>query len=308
MKDFFEKLNELGKPKRTDIIEKDYHLHRLLHHISQEDDLRDTLVFKGGTCLIKAYNGYYRFSEDIDFTWKDKEIWKGKSKTEIVKRCSKEITELTDDFKVISDRLGMIFSGDKTNTDEVHISSGGRMVLFFIGYDSEILNMQSRIKIEINFMEHMLYPFKMKKLKSYVGGIESEEIKFLYEDLWEEYSKPLSLTCYDPREIFIEKCRASMTRRTYKLRDVLDIYYMENSNAFSIPTYKEAIKEKTKFMLDLYERYRENIESMRFPSTEILSSEEMKLMLLPQPKGLEHNIKRIHQQLDDVRKELLDEL
>ncbi len=66
MKDFFESLNVSGKPKRNDIIEKDYYLHRLLHHISKDEYLYSNLVFKGGTCLMKAYTGYYRFSEDID--------------------------------------------------------------------------------------------------------------------------------------------------------------------------------------------------------------------------------------------------
>lgn len=308
MKDFFQKLNALGKPKRTDIIEKDYHLQRLLYHISQKDYLRDNLVFKGGTCLIKAYNGYYRFSEDIDFTWQNKDIWEGKSKTETVRGCSKEITKLIDNFKDISDGLGLIFSGEKSNSSEVHISSGGRMVLFFIGYNSEVLNLESRIKIEINFMERTLYPFKRKKLKSYAENLESEELKFLYEELWKEYSAPISLICYDSREIFLEKCRASMTRRSYKLRDVLDIYFMESGNNCSISSYKQAIKKKTKFMLNTYERYRENIESMIFPSTKILSSEEMKLMLVPPPKDLERNLKRIHEQLDVLRNELLSEL
>ncbi len=113
MKDFFEKLNAFGKPKRIDIIEKDYHLHRILHLISQNDYLKNNLVFKGGTCLIKAYYGYYRFSEDIDFTWQNMDIWKGKSKSETVKRCSKEITKLIHNFKDISDRLGLIFGGKK---------------------------------------------------------------------------------------------------------------------------------------------------------------------------------------------------
>ena len=62
MKDLFEKLNTLGGAKRNDIIEKDYHLHRLLAQISQDDYLKENLVFKGGTCLIKAYLDYYRFS------------------------------------------------------------------------------------------------------------------------------------------------------------------------------------------------------------------------------------------------------
>ena len=308
MKDFFERLNALGKPKRNDIIEKDYHLHRLLHQISLNDHLSSNLVFKGGTCLMKAYTGYYRFSEDVDFTWLDKNIWEGRNKSEIVRLCSAEIDTLAKHFRDISNDLGLNFSGDKTNTDEVNISSGGRVVQFFIGYNSEILNMASRIKVEINFMDITLYAFKKKNLKSYVEGIDSEEMEFLYETQWKEYLTPVTLGCYDSREIFIEKCRALMTRKAYKLRDVIDIYFLEKNNNYSIPAYKKAIKRKTGFMLELYERYRENIKALELPSTNILASEEMKLLLVKPPENLEENVNRIHGQLDKIREELLDNL
>jgi predicted nucleotidyltransferase component of viral defense system len=307
MKDFFEKLNALGKPKRNDIVEKDYHLHRILHRISMAERLGDCLVFKGGTCLMKAYMGYYRFSEDIDFTWRDRSIWENRSKSETSRLCSAEIDGLVKGFKAISGKLGFSFSGDKRNTDDVHISSGGRMVLFFLGYPSEMLDLEVRIKVEVNFVDIALYPFKRKRLLSYAEEAESEELKFLYENPWKEYSAKVSLTCYDPRELFVEKCRASMTRKSYKLRDVLDIYFMEKRFGYSIPGYRKKIKEKTRFMLELYKRYRENIDFVEFPSARALESEEMKLMLARPPGDLERNIRRIHEQLGEVRDELLDE-
>lgn len=47
------------------LIEKDYWICRSLKLLSQSDtDHR--AVFKGGTCLSKAYNIGHRFSEDID--------------------------------------------------------------------------------------------------------------------------------------------------------------------------------------------------------------------------------------------------
>lgn len=50
------------------VIEKDYVLGWLLAGIHQHNDLRDSWVFKGGTCLKKCYFETYRFSEDLDFT------------------------------------------------------------------------------------------------------------------------------------------------------------------------------------------------------------------------------------------------
>jgi len=53
---------------RLDVIEKDYVLGWLLAAISQHPALRETWVFKGGTCLRKCFFETYRFSEDLDFT------------------------------------------------------------------------------------------------------------------------------------------------------------------------------------------------------------------------------------------------
>ena len=305
MKGFFEKLNALGKVKRSDIIEKDFHLHRLLSQISKDSYLKENLIFKGGTCLIKAYLNYYRFSEDLDFTWGTDSLWKDKGKSEVARLCSAEITTLIQHFKVISDSLGMEFSGDKSNASEVHISSGGRMVYFYLGYHSDILNIPSKIKVEINFVDKITYPFQENDLQSYVKDIDSSELAFLYEDLWKEYSTNVSFRCYDPREIFIEKCRASLTRKAYKLRDVIDIHFMEKQFGYSVPDYETEIKEKVKFMLELYERYRENIELIQYPGIETLDSEEMKLLLISAPDNLFEDISRIHEELDLIRKKLL---
>jgi predicted nucleotidyltransferase component of viral defense system len=49
------------------VIEKDYILSWLLIAIA-ESDLRNSLVFKGGTALKLCYYPTYRFSEDLDFT------------------------------------------------------------------------------------------------------------------------------------------------------------------------------------------------------------------------------------------------
>ena len=53
------------------VIEKDYALSWLLAGISAHKELRDSWVFKGGTCLKKCFFETYRFSEDLDFTLRD---------------------------------------------------------------------------------------------------------------------------------------------------------------------------------------------------------------------------------------------
>ncbi|MFP3940911.1 MAG: nucleotidyl transferase AbiEii/AbiGii toxin family protein [Acidobacteriota bacterium] len=52
-----------------EVLERDYLLSWILAGIVQVEELRGTLVFKGGTALKKCYFGdEYRFSEDLDFS------------------------------------------------------------------------------------------------------------------------------------------------------------------------------------------------------------------------------------------------
>jgi predicted nucleotidyltransferase component of viral defense system len=53
---------------RPDVVEKDYILGWLLAGIAHHAELRETWIFKGGTCLKKCYFETYRFSEDLDFS------------------------------------------------------------------------------------------------------------------------------------------------------------------------------------------------------------------------------------------------
>jgi predicted nucleotidyltransferase component of viral defense system len=53
-------------PKST--IDKDWVLGHFIDAIFSVTECRDSLVFKGGTCLRKCYFPEYRFSEDLDFT------------------------------------------------------------------------------------------------------------------------------------------------------------------------------------------------------------------------------------------------
>lgn len=66
------------------LIEKDYHLTRILHELSRRQ-VKD-LVFKGGTCLNKCYLDFYRLSEDLDFVY-NKDV-KELSRNQVRKKLS----------------------------------------------------------------------------------------------------------------------------------------------------------------------------------------------------------------------------
>jgi len=58
--EIMELANEKGIPKTT--IDKDWILGHFLNAMFSFPEVRDTFVFKGGTCLHKCYIPDYRFS------------------------------------------------------------------------------------------------------------------------------------------------------------------------------------------------------------------------------------------------------
>jgi len=55
------------------IVEKDYVLGWMLAGIYAHEELSESWIFKGGTCLKKCYFETYRFSEDLDFTLRNED-------------------------------------------------------------------------------------------------------------------------------------------------------------------------------------------------------------------------------------------
>ena len=72
-KNFLTSIKDKANITALELIEKDFYLNILLSKINFEE-----YVFKGGTCLAKAYLDYFRFSEDLDFTFFDQKLWEGR--------------------------------------------------------------------------------------------------------------------------------------------------------------------------------------------------------------------------------------
>jgi len=305
VKEFFERLRGDAARVSSDVIEKDFHLHRLLHAFSENDYLRGNLVFKGGTCLVKAYLGYYRFSEDIDFHWKDPDIWKGRTKTAITRECSLEASRMIDQIKPIAGSLGMAFEGEKRDKNQVAFRGGGRMVDFNLRYKSEVLGVPARVKIQLNFMDVNFYPFNKIRLNSYIGRSENGGLRALFEKEYDEYSSEVPFVCYDPREIFTEKCRAALTRKAFKPRDILDIYKMNEKFGYRVLDFDDNTLAKIQFMIDVYKKYRDNLELTEFPAKYALNEAEEKLVLVDLPDAFSTKAQDIQDQLTELKKRIV---
>ncbi|MBN2237332.1 MAG: nucleotidyl transferase AbiEii/AbiGii toxin family protein [Bacteroidales bacterium] len=278
-KEFVNEVSKIQKIKRGDMIEKDLILHQILCDLSNDKFFSENFVFKGGTCLIKHYLGYYRFSEDIDFTWKNQTIFQNKSQKEIRRTLSKIIDDIGELFEKISAKRGLNFTCTKNNTKFVELGGGNKFCTFKIWYTSEILDRESFMKVQINFVEKLLFTSKKAELKSLLT-IPNEELLLMFPE-YEEYLHKITFDVYDVREIFAEKIRSILTRQGTKARDFLDVYLISKKYRINIEEMVDSIVCKTKFMLELYKKYRKNFENKKELGTSPLFrwGEEKELLL-----------------------------
>ena len=197
------------------LLEKDYHLTRILHKIS-EKKIKD-LVFKGGTCLNKCYLGFYRLSEDLDFVL-NKNV-KDLSKMQIKKILGGLRHEL---FEILNEL------GFKTNKE---LGKGWKMLTSeeeprIIGleaianYSSLIDDSLQVIKLETSFRKRLIKPTMMKV-------IHHEFIDALGQPI---LKKDAEIEAIDLSENFAEKFRALVTRKHIAIRDIYDIYFIMKKN------------------------------------------------------------------------------
>ena len=258
MKEFIEEISNLKNIKRRDLIEKDILIQKILLDLSKDDFFSKNLAFKGGTCLIKCYLGYYRFSEDIDFTWIDQSLFKDISKKEVRKIISDLKDKIGKLLVKASKDGGMDFVLDKNNRRYFEFGGGNKTITFKLWYDSEILKQPSFIKTQINFVENIKFNVSKRKIHNLLDNNSDKNLISLYGDDYKNYVDDVLLYTYDIKEILCEKVRAILTRRGIKARDFVDIYLITNNFGIKIQDLKDEIIEKTNFILDLYEKYQSN--------------------------------------------------
>lgn len=257
-------INELAakiKTGRSDMVEKDIILHQILADLSNDKFFTKNFLFKGGTCLIKHHLGYLRFSEDIDFTWKDQSRFKGKSTSQIRKDLSGIIDETVKVFEKIAKKRKFDFKCEKSNTNYVLLGGSNRMCTFYVWYDSAVLKKRSLIKIQINLVEELCAKSERGNLSSAVTK-KDEEMSALFEE-YKEYSTTISFPMYGLKEILSEKVRALLTREGIKARDFVDIYFIEKNLGIKVVDVEKYVIRKINHSLKLYEKYRINFDTKK---------------------------------------------
>ena len=246
--------------QRRSLLEKDLLMHRILRRLTADPQFRDSYLFKGGTCLTKCHLGYYRFSEDIDFTYRDQGEYEGLSMKEIRRLLSATIDRLAALFENLAEAENLDFRPDKTDRRYIELGGSNRFCTLKLWYGSTA-GARSFVKAQFNFVERLCYePLRVRA--GNVMGESGRGVAALYPEA-AQYLEPLELWSYDPREIMCEKVRAILTRRGVKARDYIDLYMLKEKRGLKIEDEIDCISNKTIYMLAHYERFRRNLEDKK---------------------------------------------
>lgn len=248
------------------MVEKDVILHQILTDLSGDGFFSKNFVFKGGTCLIKQHLGYFRFSEDADFTWRRPSRFEGMSTKKMRRELSPIIDAVGGTLEGISAGRGLDFACSKDDPRYVEVGGSNKMCTFKMWYDSAVLGRRSFVKVQVNFVEEICTRPTKGRLKSLASGYgdsrKAEEARFLFPE-YEEYSREIPFDVYGIGEILSEKIRAMITRRGVKARDYLDAFFIRREAGIGPADVEECVMRKTAHALDHYAKYRRNLEAKR---------------------------------------------
>ncbi len=170
------------------VVEKDYVLGWLLWGISSHSDLKESWVFKGGTCLKKCFFETYRFSEDLDFTLKDESHLDPGFLSDVFSEISERVYEETGIGLPVDAQTFEIFNNPRGNK-----SCMGR-----IGYQGPVSprgKSMPRIKLDLTADERLvLEPVHSPVFHPYSDCPENgiQVLSYAYEEAFGEKVRALA--------------------------------------------------------------------------------------------------------------------
>jgi predicted nucleotidyltransferase component of viral defense system len=185
---------------RRELIEKDYFCSIVLAFLFSEET---PLVFKGGTCLNKIHVGFYRLSEDLDFSIAmDLGATRGDRRKAMdpAKRQFSSIQKAVPALQIVSELAG---------------HNEGRQYTATLAYQSVVAPMPGTIKFEVGLREPLL------------DAVQQSSSRTLVQDPFKKVDllSVASVNCLSAREAFSEKIRAALTRKEPAIRDLFDLDY-----------------------------------------------------------------------------------
>lgn len=256
------------------LVERDVRLHLLLRALLRREPLRDQLLFKGGTCLIKCFLGYPRFSADLDFTWRDQSAWADLGKQAGRAAIRPFQRDLIAALVAAAPEADLEFRGEK----DVRYGRSNRMLTATVNYTTAG-GLPSLVRLQVSFEEILLYPPLESKAVGLTHGNPQRKLAVLANPAAEGYSTPVPLTVYDPREILAEKVRAVLTRQAAKGRDILDLYLIREKLGLKVADFTKEVVTKTRFAIEAASRYKEHLDKLD-DRLEYLAEEDLRPFLI----------------------------
>lgn len=261
---------------RQDYLEKDILLHLLLARIVSDDRVRGKLAFKGGTCLIKVYLHYPRFSVDLDFTWLD-QPWNSKP--------SKEVRDLSRAARhAVRDTVLDATKAMGLKTSEPIWGHNSEKLTIEATYQG--LNPGNQlVKFQVNFCDPLFYAPREAKAESLLPGTPPAELVLLDEELTSQYATSIPCLVFDPREIVAEKGRAILTRRVPKGRDILDLFLIERDLGVKLDDHLDDVRKKTEYSVKREGKYDEQLNARDERLAALATMDIEELLLKPIDKA-----------------------
>jgi predicted nucleotidyltransferase component of viral defense system len=185
------------------VVEKDYVLGWVLAGINAHEDLAQSWLFKGGTCLKKCYFETYRFSEDLDFTLR--------SEAHLDEEFLRAVFE--DVVEWVTEQSGLNVPSDQLEFD-IYDNARGRQncegKIAYRGPVSPTSGGWPKIRLDLTADERLVLPSVRREVfHPYTDRPEG--------GIW--------ANCYAYEEAFGEKLRALGERtRPRDLYDVVNLY------------------------------------------------------------------------------------
>lgn len=221
------KQKEFNIPLPT--IEKDYVLGLLLSCLYRHPSIQSDWVFKGGTCLKKAYFRNYRMSEDLDFTLKPSATVDPQS----------IIRTLSEVFEIGRSLFGLHV--DTANLDvRPFPDKQGLFIQIKVPFQSPLMSSGSLPRIKLDLAKNEIL-------------VDDSVLNQLFHDYSDEDSVSVPICTYSMDEVFAEKLRALVERtRPRDLYDVVQIYERVYKNKGMSLSFQKIISDKFKFKNLIY--------------------------------------------------------
>ncbi len=182
------------------LIEKDYFCTVLLAYLA---DRSGGLVFKGGTCLAKVHAGFYRLSEDLDFTIPLPVDANRKQRSQAASAAKVAVSDVADFIPAMKCTESLTGVNNSTQYNGV------------VAYESPTTGQREGILVEISVREPLLLPVIKGQARTLlldpIGG--------------DAMIPPVDVACIDMTEAMAEKARAALSRQDVAIRDYYDLDY-----------------------------------------------------------------------------------